>query len=446
MDPSYVDGVSDTLRRVTVHLAGPRGWSEADLALPAGCPLGVLMPAMVEAVAGATPAQPLRWYASRLAGDRLDGALTLDEQGVADGELIVVSSARPVAAQRVHGDTAAAVLAVAEHRTVETCRVAPWVGLLGCVAAASALMWPGSPSTVLHFWVAAALSAVAAAAALARCGSGAEPAGSAAVVFAACAGRLAVPEAPWPATLLLTASAVLVMSTLVLRTACRSSTLVAALLTASACVITVAAVCTVTTPPVPAAGAALTVLAVAGLSLAPKLAVTLAGIGPAHPAVDDAATTEVHRLFTGLVAGLAGTAAAGAALAAVGSTVGSEAAAVSRPAAVLFAADVGALLMLRHRVHVDPRRRTALVLAGATGCAAACWAAVLTAPGAAPWVAAAAGAAGIAAAGLPRLGPVTNPVLRQSVQVLEYALLAAVVPLAVWVLGGYGLVRQLGLS
>lgn len=407
--------------------------------LPAGCPLGVMMPAIVEAAVGATPAEPLRWHASRLAGNPLDGSLTLHELGVTDGDLIVVSGAGPVAAPRVHGDVDAAVVAASDHSALPMSRVAPQIGLLGCVAAAVALAYSGSPATALHFWVAAGLSAVSAAAALAVRRTSAHQAGLAAVIFAATAGHLAVPEAPWPATLLLTASAALAMSTAMLRTACRSSIAAGALVAASACVAVVAAACAATQASVPVAGAALTVLALAGLSLSPKLAATLTGIGPASPDIDDSTATALHRLFTGLVTGLAGIASAGAALAAVGADASAD-------AAVVFAADIGALLVLRHRVHVDPRRRLALILAGATALTAAGAAAVLAAPAAAYWVAGTAGAAGISATCLPLFGTATNPVFRQAVQVLEYALLAAVIPLAVWVAGGYGLVRELSLT
>lgn len=406
--------------------------------LPAGCPLGGMMPAIVEAAVGATPAEPLRWHASRLAGNPLDGSLTLHELGVTDGDLIVVSSAGPVAAPRVHGDVGTAVVAAADHSALPMSRVAPQIGLLGCVAAAVALAYSGSPATALHFWVAAGLSAVSAAAALAVRRTSAHQAGLAAVIFAATAGHLAVPEAPWPAKLLLTASAALAMSTAMLRTACRSSIAAGALVAASACVAVVAAACAATQASVPVAGAALTVLALAGLSLSPKLAATLTGIG-ASPDIDDSTATALHRVFTGLVTGLAGIASAGAALAAVGADASAD-------AAVVFAADIGALLVLRHRVHVDPRRRLALILAGATALTAAGAAAVLAAPAAAYWVAGTAGAAGIAATCLPLFGTATNPVFRQAVQVLEYALLAAVIPLAVWVAGGYGLVRELSLT
>ena len=39
----------------------------------------------------------------------------------------------------------------------------------------------------------------------------------------------------------------------------------------------------------------------------------------------------------------------------------------------------------------------------------------------------------------------SNPVVRHAVQLLEYVALAAVVPLAVWVTGVYGVVRDLSL-
>ena len=83
--------------------------------LPTGCPLGSMLPEIVDAVVGPverdSASPPLGWYASRVAGRRLDPSLTLHESGVADGELIVLSTTEPPTPRRVHGDGCAAVLA-----------------------------------------------------------------------------------------------------------------------------------------------------------------------------------------------------------------------------------------------------------------------------------------------------------------------------------------------
>ena len=108
-------------------------------------------------------------------------------------------------------------------------------------------------------------------------------AGLAAVAFAAAAGFLAVPDSPAPATMLLTASAALVMSTSMARSACRDSVALGAVVTAAAGVVAVAAVCTMISPRIAVAGSLLAMTAVVALSLAPKLAITVAGFGEMDP-------------------------------------------------------------------------------------------------------------------------------------------------------------------
>lgn len=419
--------------------------------LPAGCPLGSMLPEIVDAVIGpvgpSSASPPLGWHASRVAGQRLDPSLTLHESGVADGELIVLSTTEPPTPQRVHGDGCAAVLAVADRSTTGWGRAGPWVGLTGCLAAAVTLAWSGA-QTPGPLWVAAllALSSAAAALAVRRAASAATTlAGLAAVAFAAAAGFLAVPHAPAPATLLLTASAALVTSTSMVRSVCRDSVALGAVVTAAAGVVAVSAVCTVTSPRVAVAGSLLAVTAVVALSVAPKLAITVAGIGPSHGLVDEKRSADAHRLLTSVVTGSAGAAALGVALVALDAARSPEATLPVRLAAVLLAVDIGLVLSLRQRVHSDGGRRVALGFAAMTALATALVGAAVTAPAQTYWIAGLTGAAGLAVIGVRRGDESANPVLRQSVNVLDYLSAAAVVPLATWAGGLYDLSRNLGL-
>lgn len=418
--------------------------------LPTRCPLGALLPSIVDAVVGAGSASaPRGWYASRLAGRPLDPSLTLQESGVTDGELIVLSTTEPPTPRRVPGDGCAAVLAAADRPATGWSRGGPWVGLTGCLAGAVTLAWSNvvAPAPE-HLWAAAvlALSSGAAALAMRRTGSVVPtPAGLAAVAFAAAAGFVAVPHSPAPATALLTAAAALAMSTSMVRSACRGSVTLGAVVTAAAGVVAISAVCTVTSASMAAAGSLLAVAAVVALSAAPKVAISVAGIGPSHGVVDENRSADAHRLLTSVITGSAGIAVLGAALVALDTARSPVATLPVRLAAVLLAADIGLVLLLRQRVHEDGRRRAALGSAGMAALTTALGAAACAAPAQACWFALAAGAAGLAAIGVRRVGEIANPVLRQGVNVLDYLSVAAVVPLAVWAGGLYALARNLGL-
>ena len=70
---------------------------------------------------------------------------------------------------------------------------------------------------------------------------------------------------------------------------------------------------------------------------------------------------------------------------------------------------------------------------------------VISQPAQAHWAALLSVAAGSLALGWLHGYPV-SPVVRRSVEVLEYLILAAVLPMACWVAGLFGLVRGLSLS
>jgi hypothetical protein len=144
-----------------------------------------------------------------------------------------------------------------------------------------------------------------------------------------------------------------------------------------------------------------------------------------------------HESLTGLVIGSAAAAALGAVF--VASDIPDR-----RPAAALFAAVVGLVMVLRARTHIDVYRRAALVAAGMAAIAASCAGLVVSAPGQANWVCLAAIAVAVSMLGR-GFGTVESLLARRAIDVLEYVALAAVLPLACWVGGLYGLVRGLSM-
>lgn len=437
--------VPDTLCRLAIQVAGPAASTVVDVVLPADCPVGVLIPPVVDVTLGdGQPAtDPQRWHLVRVGGDRLDTSLTLRQNAVRDGDTILLAAAAVPGPARRSGDPSGVVAGAALQAPGAPLRGGAAVaGLAVTGASAAALTWSGSTSgTSAHVWTAAALSGGAAAVAIAAERSACLPAVTsslAAVVFATVTGVLAVPGAPWAPTVLLAASAACAISILLLRMVSRGTTAVTTLTVLTGTVALVGAFGVIVDMPIDAAGAVLTVLSLACLSAAPTLTVAVAGLGPSRPDVGSRRARVAHRVLTGLVAGWSCAALLGVAAVAAHPR--------AAPAvAALFCADVALLLLLRQRTHVDARRRIALNSAGVGAALAAATVVVRGAPEHAYWWCAALVTVAMAALHR-RIGAAPpNPVVRQAVQVIEYLALAAVVPLAAWVTGVYGMVRDLAL-
>jgi type VII secretion integral membrane protein EccD len=262
------------------------------------------------------------------------------------------------------------------------------------------------------------------------------------IVFAAAAGFLAVPAGPAMASSLLATAVACSTSVLLLRvTQCGAICLTA--LAALTALTSAASACGVIwSLPIPTTGAALSVLSLGTLGLAARLSLALAGLTPAVPSPDDApapkaALATAHDTLSGLVIGSAAAAALGAVLVISGHSG-------SWPQATAFSAVVGLVMLLRVRTHIDLRRRIALMVAGHIAVAAGVVLVVVSAPGQANWVCVLATAIGLTALG-GAVGVTLSPLARRAVDLVEYLALAAVVPLACWVGGVYGLVRGLSL-
>lgn len=61
-----------------------------DLVLPADRPLGELVPSIVDAVFTETPG-PRHWQLTRIGGHRLEPSLSLRDNAVADGDLVLLT-------------------------------------------------------------------------------------------------------------------------------------------------------------------------------------------------------------------------------------------------------------------------------------------------------------------------------------------------------------------
>lgn len=434
----------DTLCRVIVEVTGADQAGSVDLVLPSRCPLGELMPSLVCTIFGDTADVAQRWYLARAAGTPLDTALSLCGNDIRDGDIVVLSSA-PVPRPRLTPTDPCGVVASAADFAPLQRRVVVAAAAVGTLLAAAALVWAGlQTATPWHAVSAATLSVVAAAAAAAigradRGSSLLSCLGS--VVFAGAAGVLAVPGAGWEAASLLAASSALAMSTVLMRLT-GDHGIVTAFAAAAGAVSAAAGLGIAVGPRLDVTGVALAIISIAALSAAPRIAALAAGLGPSRVDIDADRADGAHRILSGLVAGWSASALLGVGTVAAGTVHQGSSASL----AACFAADVGALLILRQRSHVDPCRRAWLSTAGSGALLSAFGVAVAAAPAQAHWTCMAA-AIGCAVCVWCTHRPIElNPLLRRGVHVVEYAALVAVVPLAFWMTGVYGFVRESSLS
>jgi type VII secretion integral membrane protein EccD len=434
------------------------GPDTVDLALPRDTPVGVLLPSIVDLVhrGTVTADEGRQWYLSRVGQERLDEATSLYDNAIRDGELLLLTTAAAPAPQWSQSDAWHTLI-----ETADTCRApARFTAMAAClcttVLGAAALLWSGvvtqGAADVITGGVIAG-AAAAGAVVMRRAHPDpilCVPLCVVAVVFAAVAGFLAVPDGPSTANALLSAAAACSTSILLFRiTGCGAICLIA--LATFAALTSAASACGVAwTLPVSTTGAALSVLALGALGAAARLSIAVAGLARAIPGsgprAEDDPTVETrraviaHNSLTGLVIGAASAAALGALLV-VSSRVHEG---LHWLTCAFFAGVVGQVLLLRTRTYIDMRRRVALVIGGTVAIAAGSGLVVISAPEHANWVCLLAIAVGLSTPGT-AFGATVGPLACRAVEVLEYLALAAVAPLACWVSGLYGLVRGLSL-
>ncbi|ORV53696.1 type VII secretion integral membrane protein EccD [Mycobacterium europaeum] len=446
------------LRRVSVH----SGTTAADVALPAGIPVALLTPSIVDLLDAGDARIAGRYHLSLPGSAALDPSKTLAQSGIADGDILLLSrpSAPPPATR--HHDVAEAVsgaLIVDSGAGVRRRTAARLAGAIAgnCLTAVGVLALAtnavgarDAPATV-GVATGAALVALLCAAVAQRVyrDAGAGLALSAiAAAFAAVAGFLAVPGRPGVSHLLLAATAAAATCVLAARSAGRF----VVALTAASCVATVVAVAALagvlTAGPPHAIGAVSALVSLGALGCAARISVVLAGLSPRLPPTPDADETAADEArvagqtlradawLSSLLAGFSSSAAVGAAVTVV--------AGAPRLSCMAFGGITGALLLLRARC-ADSRRIPAFVVTGMAVIGTTFGVAAFGSPGRGPWVAVATATLAAAAMYLGFAAPAISlpPLARRTAEALEWLALAALVPLTFWICGLYGTVRGL---
>lgn len=453
---------------------------QVDLALPVGIPLALLIPELVSMIETHHDADPLPtcsavgtgWTLGRVGRAPLDPAGTLTSHGVHDGDLLVLQVPQhrpppPLFDDLMHN---VAAIGVDTYRrwTPTAARIAGSVAAVCLVAIGTAALLLARGHGESPVAVVAALLVASVLAAASMITARVYRDGSTAVVLSTCAlppafaaGALAVPGPIGAPSLLLGAAvcgAIAVLSTRISGVGVVAGTAATAL-SASAAGAAMLAVTTDLT--VPAIGAVTTAAALALLAAAPRCAMLLTRLPlprvpspgthldeeESDPAAPDASSfvglqakaERTRRHLTGLVAAAGTTAAVSAALAS--GLWGTE---FTWPGMGLASATV-AVLTLRGRTYASLAPAAALIGSGiATLLVLVAAAAVSTPDHAVTVFAVTAGGVGIAMTfGVVAPAREFSPVQRRAVELIDYAAIAAVIPLVCWVSGLFAAMRGL---
>lgn len=455
---------SDTgLRRVSVH------WDAAavDVTLPAGIPVAVLVPSVVDILrVEHSGNEPWRYRLSLPGASGLDPSMTLAQHGIGDGAILVLSrSTTPLPAPR-HVDMAEAVSAALDATTKARGR-ASHARAARLSAAAAAIVWSAvggltivrnavrlnaSRDIATTVTALAAVSGLAVVlAAVAHRGYQDQGAGLAlsliATVFAAIAGFVAVPGTPGMPHALLAAAAAGVTAVVAIRVSGCGVVTLTALATCAALIAVAGLVGVVSAAPLRIVASAAALVSVVLLPVAARASIALAGMSPrlGTPEIEPAEAgthsqaVSADRWLTSLFAGLSASATVGAVV-----TVLAGAPSLTCTA---FGTLTGVLLLLRSR-STDTGRMLVSAICGILITATSFGVAASRAPVPGPWIAAATMLVVAVAVYLGFVGPArpASPVLRRSLGLLEVVALAAMVPLTCWVGGMYGAARGLNLT
>ena len=266
--------------------------------------------------------------------------------------------------------------------------------------------------------------------------------------LAAVAGFVAVPGVPSVANVSLAAVAAAVASVL----AMRLSGCDVVPLTAGACFASVIAaaalVGAITAAPLHAVASVCGVVSVSLLGVAARVSISLTGLSPRLGAPDvagpgpsaSAVSTKAiraHRWLTSLLAGLSSSAGAAAVVTVL--------AGAPHLPCMAFGTVTCALLLLRSRSG-EGARMLVLSINGITVAATVFGVTALRTPMHGPWLAAATVTLAAAAMYLGFAAKASSPVVRRSIELLEWLALAVLVPLTCWICGLYDVARGLSLA
>ncbi|MFC4124773.1 type VII secretion integral membrane protein EccD [Nocardia rhizosphaerae] len=456
--------------------------TQVDMAIPVDVPVALVIPSVVDMVAQHSRSndfdnegeryEPAEWVLARIGHPPFSNSLSLGEQNVRDGELLMLESASNTAPTPLFDDIMYNVaIADAEHYRSWTPRTARITGsvlaaitvLVGCFGLLAA-------PDALPFWVTGSLSllvailCVIAGTVLSRMygdTSAALVLGGCALPTAFTAGMLLVPDHYGWAHLLLGATLLGATAVLAWRVTGVGLALFIGAATASVFTIPAAMVGLLTALPVKSIGAGVAACGLLGLALAPRVSMLLAKLPlppvpspgtPIDPTEDD---PDDHRALPTLDAlrarserarnYLAGLVAATTLVTVVGALLAVDAAADDPYwPGIALALICAVVLMFRSRTYAGAEQAVVLIAGGA--------AIVLIMLGGValemrqPLVVFGAALAILVAAlvlGLIVPNQTATPPMRKAVELLEYGFVAAVLPLVFWVTELYSLVRGL---
>jgi type VII secretion integral membrane protein EccD len=454
------------LCRVSVHA----GTAVVDLALPAGIPVATLIPPIVdilESRSAGSPGEPMakRYRLSLPGAAALNASMTLAQNGIRDGAVLVLSQARTSPPTHRYDDVAEAVSVTLDARTWSQRQNRQATRLAGALAAGyltgigvlALIRNTVSSNPARDLGATAGIAASAGfvalvSAAIAHRAYRDPIAGLAlsviATAFAAVSGFLAVPGTPGAPNVLLAAMAAAVTTVLAMRVSgCGALTLTA--MSSFAVIAAVAALAGVSTAAsLPAIGSVSALVSVGLLGVAPRVSIVLAGLSPkvpttpapesVDPGVDCLAAKAIRAddWFAILLAALSSSACLGAIVTVL--------AGAPRIDCIALAATTGAVLLLRAN-SMDRRRALVVVISGIVTIGTTFGLVAARNPQHGPWIAA---VTALLAAGAVHFGFVApamslSPLMRRGVELLEYLMLVAMVPLTCWICGLYGAVRAL---
>lgn len=456
--------------------------TQVDMAIPVDVPVALVIPSVVDMVAQHSRSndfdndgeryEPAEWVLARIGHPPFSNSLSLGEHGVRDGELLMLESASHTAPTPLFDDIMYNVaIADAEHYRSWTPKTARITGsvlaaitmLVGCFGLLAA-------PDALPFWVTGSLAlfvailCVVAGTVLSRMYGDT----SAALVLGGCAlptaftgGMLLVPDHYGWAHLLLGSTLFGATAVLAWRVTGVGLALFIGAATASVFVIPAAIVGLLTDQPIKAIGAAVAAIALAGLSLSPRVSMLLAKLPlppvpspgtPIDPTEDD---PDDHRALPTLDAlrarserarnYLAGLVTATTLVTVVGALLAVDAGADDAYwPGIALALVCAVVLMFRSRTYAGAEQAIVLIAGGAA-------IVLLMLIGVSlemrqPLVVFGAALAILIAAlviGLIVPNQSATPPMRRAVELLEYAFVAAVLPLVFWVAELYSLVRGL---
>lgn len=457
--------------------------TQVDLALPAAVPLALLIPGIADLIDehrrynrfDDSPAndrlEPRQWVLARIGRPPLATTATLAELGIRDGELLALAEAGQAAPPPLFDDVMDAVATATSRSRRWTPATARLLGsivalasiTIGCVGLVDA---GGSGTDLIGAFGAATTAVILLIAGVVASRIYADPA-AAQVLFGcalpagAAAGILLVPGPLGTADLLLSAAAAGALAMITIRATGTGQTAFTAVTTIAGYTTIGAATALLTPVPTRSIVAALIAAGLAGLALAPRIALLLARLplptvpapdspiepaddlspGPDRPDGSDPArvaesSARAGQYLTGQVAG--------SALVVTASTLITAPANAPTWPGIALAGVVAAVLAFRGRTYVDAEQAGWLIAAGA-GIVLGLLLGAAVAQRAPLAVYAAASTFALGASALGILGPRTDlsPPLRRAGELIEYACVAAVLPLTCWVAGLFQLIRGL---